>query len=120
MSLADNVQECAQDVNDELGPYLRENAYHKALEVALSDEGIQFTTEATIPVVYREFPVARMHPDLIVGFDERYIVELKVNSGAEKQVKRYLDHADRLGMDDIVGGIVISFGNSLEVEDYAI
>jgi len=116
MDLPDTVRTCAEDVNDELGAGLRENAYHKALEVALSDEGVQFTTEATIPVLYREIPVARMHPDLIVGTDERYILELKAGRDGTAQLKRYLDYADANGMDSIEGGLMLSFGQKLDTK----
>lgn len=115
MALAEDVIQCAEDVQEQLGPHLRENAYHEALKVALSDEGIQFTSEATIPVLYRDFPVARMHPDLIVGDDERLILELKVNRNGSQQLRTYLDYADRNDMDGITGGLAISFGDSLEV-----
>jgi GxxExxY protein len=111
------VRECAEDVQAELGPNLRENAYHEALLVALSNEGVQATSEATIPVLYRGFPVARMHPDLIVGSDERYILELKVDRDGTAQLRTYLDYAARNDMDDIVGGLMFSFGDGLEVNE---
>lgn len=114
MSVPNTVRECARDVNSSLGGGLRENAYHKALLVALSDEGVQHTTEATIPVIYREYPVARLHPDLIVGDDERYIVELKVDADGSRQLQRYLDFARENQM-DVEGGLAISFGNRLDI-----
>jgi len=116
MGVPNAVRSCAQDVNDELGLGLRENAYHKALLVALSDAGIQFTTEATIPILYRDMPVARMHPDLIVGSrtTDRYIVEVKVDRDGTDQLQSYCDYADANGM-DCVGGLAISFGQSLSV-----
>lgn len=116
MTLADDVIACAEDVQGELGPHLRENAYHEAMLVALSDEGIPFTTEPTIPILYRDFPVARMHPDLIVGNGERLILELKVDRDGTKQLKTYLDYADRADMDEVTGGIMFSFGDGLETK----
>lgn len=115
MDVPDTVRACARDVNDELGSGLRENAYHKALEVALSDEGVQFTTEATIPVLYRGLPVARMHPDLIVGDDDRYILELKANRDGTQQLKSYLDYAEANEM-ECEGGLMLSFGPQLDVK----
>jgi GxxExxY protein len=113
MTLTDDVTACAEDVQQSLGPHLRENAYQEALKVALSDKGIQFTEEATIPVLYREFPVARMHPDMIIGTDDRIIVELKVDRDGTNQLLTYLDYAEQVGMDDITGGLVLSFGDGL-------
>lgn len=114
MTLEDDVIACAEDVQQELGPHLRENAYQEALKVALTDEGIQHSTEDTIPVLYRGFPVARMHPDLIVGGDERIILELKVDRHGVNQLSTYLDYADRAGMDDIEYGLSLSFGDGLD------
>lgn len=116
MSLSETVEECARDVQDELGPHLRENAYQEALKVALSDEGIQHTEEATIPVMYRGFPVARIHPDMIIGDDERYILELKVDRDGSDQLQTYLNYADEVEMEDIEGGLMLSFGEGLTVK----
>lgn len=117
MSLAEDVKRCAADVNSELGPHLREHAYQEALQVALTGEGVQYTTEATIPVMFRGFPVARMHPDLIVGDVYRLILELKVGSDGTDQLRSYIDYADRIGLDDVDGGLMISFGEDLEVNE---
>lgn len=113
MSVADQVIECSRDVNASLGPGFRENAYQQAMVVCLSEKGLSVTQEATIPVLYRDKSIARMHPDLIVGDSEVYLVELKVDGSGEQQLARYLDQADR---NEIVhdGGIVISFGDTLE------
>lgn len=116
MSLSETVEVCAKDVQETLGPHLRENAYQEALKVALTEEGVQHTEEATIPVMYRGFPVARIHPDMIVGTDERYIIELKVNRDGSDQLQTYLDYSEAVGMDDIVGGMMISFGDGVEVK----
>jgi len=116
MSLSETIEESAQDVQDELGPHLRENAYQEALKVALTAEGVQHDEESTIPVLYREFPVARMHPDMIVGSDERYILELKVNRDGSNQLQTYLNYAEQAGMDDIEGGMMLSFGDGLDVK----
>lgn len=117
MNTVDVVRECAHDVNDELGPGLRENCYQKALALALSERDIKFTTEATIPVLYRGFPVARMHPDLIVSDgNDAYIVELKVDSDGSGQAARYVEYAQRndMGYD---GGIAVSFGRECSVDE---
>lgn len=110
------VEECAEDVNEELPVGMRENAYHQAMLVALSDAGVEFTTEATIPVTFRGLPIARMHPDLIVtGEEGRYLVELKVSRDGTEQLQGYLHYAEANDMDDVVGGIMVSFGTELDV-----
>lgn len=117
MSLVEDVKQSANDVNDELSPNLRENAYHEAMKVELSERGIVFTSEATIPVMYRGFPVARMHPDLIVGEDERFILELKADRDGRDQLRTYLQYAEKIDMTDVEGGLMISFGEDLRLAE---
>lgn len=112
----DLVESC-KEVNDVLGSGLRENAYQEALKVALTDKAVQFTEEATIPVLFRGFPVARLHPDLIVGDDSRCIVELKVDRDGSAQAAQYLDHAHTVGLEDIGGAVAVSFGSDLEIQE---
>jgi GxxExxY protein len=104
------IEEAADEVHGELDSSHRENVYHQAMLVELSDRDVSYTTEATIPVMYKGMPVARGHPDLIVEGDDRYIVELKSgrNSGT-KQLERYLQMAADNDM-DIAGGFVVTFG----------
>lgn len=109
------VEDSAERVNDELGAGLRENAYHESLLVELSDRGVPFTTEATIPVMYRGKPVARMHPDLMVGDDELLIVEVKSGRDGTDQLRGYIEHARKSSM-DIAGGIMVSFGPTITVK----
>lgn len=116
MTLTEDVKECARDVDAELNPHLRENAYQEAMKVALSDEGIQYTEEATIPIQYRGFPIARVHPDMIVGDDERYIIELKVGHDGTEQLKTYIEYADKIDM-ECEGGLMISFGEDLLINE---
>lgn len=114
MTVQDDIIECAQNVQGELGGGHRENVYHKAFMLELADAGLVYSTESTFPVLYRDFAIARMHPDLVVGDDDRYVVELKVNRDGTEQLARYLEHAEKNGRDDIKGGVMISFGDQLE------
>lgn len=111
------VRRSAGLVNESLHPALRENAYQEALKCELSSTGCKFTEEATIPVKYDGFPIARMHPDLIVGEGDRYILELKVDRDGTAQLDSYLQYAELAGMDDVVGGLMISFGSELDIAE---
>jgi|APHM01.1.fsa_nt_gi hypothetical protein len=115
MDTEENIIECAERVNDNIATNLRENAFQKALMVELSGVGLPYTTEATIPVMYRGMPIATLHPDLVVGDSERYIIELKVNRDGTDQLLGYMNHAAEIGVDNVVGGIMINFGNSLDL-----
>ena len=106
------VTESARNVCRELGSGYRENVYHQALIAELSKNDIEITTEPTIPVYYAGKPVARVHPDLIVGDgNEKFIVELKAGSDGTDQLQTYIDTAERAGMSDIEGGVMVSFGD---------
>lgn len=109
------VRRAATSVNESLHSSLQENAFHEALTLELSSIGMQHTSEATIPIRYKDFPVARMHPDLIVGYDDRYILELKVDRDGTEQLDAYLQYAAEASMDGVVGGLMISFGNELDI-----
>lgn len=115
MDIVDSVTNSAELVNADLSPFLRENAYQEALKVELSDREIQFTSESVIPVTYRDLPITRMHPDLVVGEDERYILELKVGRDGSDQLRSYLTYAQNIDMGNVVGGLMISFGTDLEI-----
>lgn len=112
-----DVVECAADVNNELGPKQTEHAYHQAFIVCLSDRGIQLSTEGTITIDYRGNPVARMHPDLIIGGDEKLIVELKHEYDGSEQLRRYLNWSDG-SIEGVVGGVMCSFGSELAVRRF--
>lgn len=113
--VTDRVRDAATAVQTELGPGLRESAYQDALSYELSSRGVACTTEVTIPVLYKDVPVARMHPDLAVGNVSTYLVELKVDRDGLSQLETYLRYADENDM-EIGGGVLIVFGESLSVD----
>jgi GxxExxY protein len=116
------VEAAASRVVGELPSGLRENAYHQALSIELSDRnGIRVTDETTIPVYYRGTPVARVHPDMcLIGDDDsRYLVEIKAGYDGRKQLRQYLELAKDSSM-DVDSGIFVNFGEDLVVEDMTV
>jgi GxxExxY protein len=112
------VEDAASRVVDELPDGLRENAYHQALSIELSDcDGIRVTDETTIPVYYRGTPVARVHPDMCLIDDggTRYLVEIKAGYDGREQLRQYLELAEDSSM-DVDSGIFVNFGEDLTVE----
>jgi GxxExxY protein len=113
------IEFAAKRVFDELGAGFTESVYHSALMRELSERGIPFHSEGTIPVMYRGAPVGRRRPDLfVVGDDGITVVELKASSNTgEAQLLQYLDIvSDNSDIGPIVGGAVIRFNDSLEYE----
>ncbi|TXI83325.1 MAG: GxxExxY protein [Crocinitomicaceae bacterium] len=70
------VNGAAIEVHRELGPGLLESVYQKCIQIELKDWDIQFVSQASIPVVYKnKFVDANLRCDLFV--EDALIVELK-------------------------------------------
>lgn len=107
----------AEEVLRKLGPGHTESTYHRALETELSSRGISFSSEGTIPILYKGSPVGRRRPDMFLNRDDgTVIVELKAggNSG-EKQIASYNDILSDDENFDIVGAYLVRFGDELEI-----
>jgi len=116
----ETLEEAAQEVFDELGGGWSESIYHRALERELSERGIAFHSEATVPVLYKGSPVGRRRPDLFVIDEDgkTIIVELKAGSNAGwAQLEQYIqltETSDDLG--EIRGGALIQFNTEMNME----
>lgn len=65
-NLTKRVIGAAMEVHRELGPGFLEKVYHSALAQELSAGGIDFVSEAAIPVLYKNQPVGVYYADLLV------------------------------------------------------
>jgi GxxExxY protein len=73
--LAALVIGAAIEVHRHLRAGLPEVVYQKALEHELTLQGIEFVSQASVPIVYKGVPVGLGYVDLLVG--GRLVVELK-------------------------------------------
>jgi len=73
--LTSKILGCAFAVYNELGPFLREPAYQKAMEFALSDAGLRWERQHRFEVFFRGRQVALGRADLLV--EGQVILELK-------------------------------------------
>lgn len=118
--MREELESAAEVVFDELGSGWSESIYHRAMERELSERGIAFHSEGTIPVMYKGAPVGTRRPDLFVVAEngDTTIVELKAgNNSGWFQLEEYIDlteASDDLG--HICGGAVIRFNDSVEME----
>jgi GxxExxY protein len=117
MQTFERIVLAASDVHEALGPGHTEATYHSALEHELSERGIAFTSEQTIPIFYKGTPVGKRRPDLFVETDDgKLVLELKAGSGkGEDQLFSYQDILDDDNNFNIVGGVLIRFNDELEV-----
>jgi len=115
----DKLKEAAEEVFERLGSSWTESVYHSALERELSERGVPFTSEGTIPVMYRGTPVGRRRPDLFVVTEfGLVVVELKAGSSSgDDQLRQYIGMTtDDENLGEIVGGALIRFNDELEYE----
>lgn len=107
----------AKAVYDELGPGYTESVYHRSLESELASREVTFTSEGSIPIFYKGNPVGRRRPDLFVDTDDgTIIIELKARGGGEEQLLQYLDLLGKDENFDVCKGVLINFGDDLEIE----
>jgi GxxExxY protein len=113
------LKEAADRVQKEMGAGWSESIYHSSLERELSERGIAFHSEGTIPVMYKGVPVGRRRPDMFLPTDEGLItVELKAGSSTGRaQLLQYLQMVDvDHNFPDLRGGAVIRFNETVEFE----
>jgi GxxExxY protein len=91
-SLRERVIGCCISVHKALGPGFLESVYHRALEIELAEQGIEFETEKEINISYRGRFVGNHRLDFLVA--GRLVLELKTVERITKdhyaQVRSYL------------------------------
>jgi len=115
--IVSTLEDASQEVFDTLGAGHSESTYHSALMRELSSRGVSFTSEGTIPILYKGSPVGRFRPDLFIETDDgTVVIELKAtNSTGEDQLDGYLSILDTDNNFDVMGGILIRFNDDVEV-----
>jgi GxxExxY protein len=73
--LTQRIIACAIEVHRHLGPGLLESVYEGALCVELSEAGLGFARQSSLPVLYKGHPVGDLRLDLLVAGS--VIVEVK-------------------------------------------
>lgn len=117
MNAVDELIEAAEEIHDILGTGHSEATYHRAMERELSERGVAFGSENTIPITYKGTPVGKRRPDMFVTADNgQIVVELKAGSRAgEDQLIDYQNILDDDKNFDIQGGVLIRFNEEVEV-----
>ena len=115
----EEIVDAAENVLEEMGSGWSESIYHRCLELELSRQGIEFSSEGTISVQYRGKPVGRRRPDMFVTVDDGVVV-LELKAGSSRgggQLVEYMDLLDADdNFDDLAGGILLQFNDDLEYE----
>ena len=82
--LTERIIKACINVHIQLGPGFLESIYHKALEVELNKQGLEFQTEKEYKISYDGIEVGTHRLDLLV--EDAVIVELKT---VEEMHKKY-------------------------------
>jgi len=98
-NLIKEVEECANEVYQELGSGWEEKIYQKAMEVALREKGIVYEEQRALPVSFKGHIVGEGYPDLIIWLRKNekkigVIIDLKATSEIQEdhraQVAKYI------------------------------
>jgi GxxExxY protein len=96
----------AIEIHKELGPGFNESIYHRAMEIDLADAGLDFVSEESLAVKYKNRILGTFSADLIV--ENSVLLELKALETlpliSEVQVVQYLK-ASRFDI-----GLILNFG----------
>ena len=91
-----DIKQVATEVYNTLGSGFSECVYHRAMEVLLRSNNIQYESERIIPINFKEHVIGNFRADLIV--DKEIIIELKniktLTNTTKRQLDVYLDNTD--------------------------
>jgi len=105
--LEGDVRQWAQTVYDALGPGYNECVYHKAMEVLLRKQGVQYESERIVPIVFEGHTIGNVRSDIIVN--NEFVLEFKsvraLTDAAALQTHNYLR------LTGLCLGYLINFGH---------
>lgn len=106
------LREFVDTIYKYLGPGYNECVYHKAMEVMLRAQGVQYESERIVPIVFQGHTIGNVRSDIIV--EGRVVLEFKsvrvLTDAAALQTRNYLR------LTGLSLGYLINFGHQrLEV-----
>ena len=107
-----DVRAWAEHIYEALGPGYNECVYHKAMEVLLRKQGVQYESERIVPIVFEGHTIGNVRSDIIVNGE--LVLEFKsvrvLTDAAALQTHNYLR------LTGLSLGYLINFGHQrLEV-----
>ena len=102
------------DVRSELGHGFLEQVCHRAMVVALADEGLRIREEVPLTVWFRGRQIARFSVDLVV--EDVVLVEVKAFNQLEPRHKAQM--LNYLRASDLEVGLLLNFGPRSEFERF--
>lgn len=87
-----NIETCFNVVYSMLGAGFSESVYHRAIEVYLRTNFVEYQSEVIIPIEFYKHTIGNVRLDLII--DKKIIVEIKaivkLNDAARIQIRNYM------------------------------
>ena len=74
-SLTYRIIGCGMEVHRQLGPGLSESNYEEALCIEMTDAGLSYVRQVSVPVIYKGQQIGAHRPDLVV--ENGVVVEIK-------------------------------------------
>jgi GxxExxY protein len=106
--LTEKILKACFEVSNELGCGFLESVYHKALLIALAENGLNAKSQFPLKVVFHGQIVGEFFPDIIV--EDIVLLELKVvKTLAPEHMAQVMNYLKATG---IQVGFLINFGNA--------
>jgi len=110
--MEEQLIEIVNTIYNELGPGYNECVYHKAMEVMLRKQGVQYESERIVPIVFQGHTIGNVRSDIIV--EGEIVLEFKsvraLTDAAALQTRNYL-RLTKLSL-----GYLINFGGHQKLE----
>lgn len=106
--LTQKIIGASMEVHNKIGCGFMERIYHRALELELGWQNIEFKSEHEIWIFYKGVPVGRRRADLLV--EDKIVVELKAVSDLEDvHLTQALNYLEAFNLKI---GLLINFGST--------
>ncbi len=106
---------CALKVHNKLGSGFPEIIYHRALEIELKKQGIEFVSEQAMPVYYEGEKIGTRRVDFLV--QNKVMVEIKaVSELQDGHTAQIINYLEAFGLEV---GLLLNFGaKRMEIKRY--
>ena len=109
--LTEKIIGCAMKVHSALGNGFQEVIYQRALEIEMSDAGIDFSREYEMPVYYKQQQIGTRRVDFLV----ESVVSVEIKALIKLEDVHFAQAINYLEAYDLEVGLLINFGaKSLE------
>lgn len=110
--ITDKILRVYYDVRAELGHGFLEQVYHRAMAIALVEQGLDVHTEAPLAVWFRGRQIARFSVDLVV----QGLVLVEVKAFHELEARHKAQMLNYLRASDFEVGLILNFTHKAEFE----